>query len=184
MKTRLLWAWAGGFLTACALTALAAANSRTPQPGPAPALGKPVDGLAARAEVIKESGALAVRFSLKNVSDKPLVVCDYIPHLPLQVEWVGPDGKKQKSSHYAWLDDPRIGPQAPLSERSFVTLAPGGVHVIGPRGKDSTIPFAGGPAGAHKVTVRYANKEDGKRFKLTGVWTGTVAAPEVTLRVK
>jgi len=144
--------------------------------------GKAVDGLAARAEVLKQEKGFAVRFSLKNVSDKPLKVCDFVGNYPLQVEWIGPDGKKRESKHYDWLKAVRL---RPVSEENFITLEPGGVLFLSATfSKEQGIPFEDAGTGEHKVTVSYVNKEDGKQFKLKDVWTGTVSAPEVKITVK
>ena len=52
--------------------------------------GKPVNGLVASAEVVeqqptKDPPYLEVRFRLKNVSDKPITICDYVGNQPLKV---------------------------------------------------------------------------------------------------
>jgi hypothetical protein len=144
--------------------------------------GKPADGLAARAEVVKQDKGFAVRFSLKNVSDKPLKVCDYVGNRPLQVEWIGPDGKKRESKHYDWLKAVRL---RPVSEENFVTLQPGGVLFLAAQfGKDQGIRFEDAGPGEHKVTVGYVNQEDGKPFQLKDVWTGLVTAAAVVVTVK
>lgn len=141
---------------------------------------KPVNGLVARAEVFK-SGDAAVWFSLKNVSDKPVMICNYLGNRPLSVEWTGPDGKKRESKHYAFLAAVLL---QPLSKDDFLTIPPGGVLFLGPGGRPAPIRFEDAEAGEHKVTVGFTNKEDGKQFKLPGVWTGKVEAPAVTFQVK
>src|SRR5262249_19578441 len=122
-----------------------------------------------------------VRFTLKNVTDKPIVICDYVGNRPLGVDWTGPDGKKRESPHYDWLKAVRL---RPLSKENFVTIPPGGVVAVGLEIKGPGIAFPMAGSGKHKLTVRYTNKEDGKAFGLKDVWTGTVAAPEVTVTVK
>lgn len=149
--------------------------------------GKAVGGLVARAELesSKQANAQQIWFSLKNDSDKPILVCNYVAHRPLQVDWIGPDGKKRDSKHYAWLDDPRIGPQAPLSAGHFITLPPGGVCFLGPRGDSYQGFFLTNPErGAHKLTIRFGSKEDGKKLSLKDVWTGDVVSSEVVVIVK
>jgi hypothetical protein len=158
--------------------------------------GKAVNGLVASAEVVEQKPAkapayLEVRFTLKNVTDKPITICDYVGNQPLKVEWIGPDGKSLKSDHYGWLRAARI---ASLSEKNFVTIPAGGVRCIGPRGEGSGIIFHPNPddprfgnvttPGKHRVTVSYPNMEDGKKFNQQNVWTGTVTANEVAFTVK
>lgn len=147
--------------------------------------GKPAGGLVARAELEmpKQGNVYQVWFSLKNVSDKPIVICDYVANQPLQVDWIGPDQKKRQSKHYAWLDDPRIGPQAPLNENHFITIPPGGVYFLGPRGEYVGITLTNPEPGEHKLTIGYGNKE-GKKLGLKEVWTDSVTANEVVVRVK
>src|SRR5262249_37625759 len=67
----------------------------------------------------------------------------------------------------------------------FTTIPPGRVLYVGGGGpRYAPLPLDGADAGEHKVTVRYVSTEDGKQFKLTGVWTGTVGAPPLVFRVK
>jgi hypothetical protein len=154
--------------------------------------GKAVDGLVARAELLERPGGFEVRFSLKNVSDKPIVVCDYVGHQPLKVQWTGPGDKPVNSKHYAWL---RAADIAGMMKGDFVAIPPGGVRFTGPRGQGSGIIFllptekAAGfhnvaEVGKHRVTVSFATKDDGKEFGLEKVWTGTVTANEVSFVVK
>ena len=149
--------------------------------------GKPVNGLAAWAGVFDSSGNFQVRFGLKNVTDKPIVVCDFLGNKPLEVQWTGPDGKNLKSQHYDWLN---AVPTVELKS-DFVTIPPGGVRFIGPRGKLTGILFLSSslrpvpfkdvaPIGKNRVTVRYTNNDNGKKFGLENVWTGTVTANEVS----
>lgn len=151
--------------------------------------GKPVNGLVARAELLETPGKFQVRFSLKNVSDKPLTVCDYVGHRPLQVQWTGPNGKTLKSKHYDWLAFADI---AGLEKSNFVTIQPGGIRFIdagpgiefqGPTEKPArTVNVA--TVGQHRITVSFVEKADGKQFGLENVWTGTVTANELTFSVK
>jgi hypothetical protein len=159
--------------------------------------GKPVNGLVAAAEVVEHKSAkeppyFEVRFSLKNVSEKPITVCDYAGNQPLKVHWIGPDEKALKSDHYGFL---RYVDLAGPTEKNFVTIPAGGVRRIGPEGETSGIIFQRTPEkplrfgnvtqpGKHRVTVSYGNREDGKSFNLQNVWTGTVTANEVTFTVK
>jgi hypothetical protein len=158
--------------------------------------GKAVNGLVASAEVVEQKPAkappyLEVLFTLKNVSDKAITICDYVGNHPLKVEWIGPDGKTLRSDHYGWLRAARI---ASLSEKNFVTISAGGVRRIGPKGEGSGIIFQPYPddprfgnvttPGKHRVTVSYTNTEDGKKFNQQNVWTGTVTANEVVCTVK
>ena len=176
--------------------------------------GKLVNGLVASAEVVEQKPAkdppyLEVRFILKNVSDKPITICDYAINHPLKVQWIGPDGKTLRSDHYGWL---RFTTIASLSEKNFVTIPAGGVRRMDPGGDFVTTPDGGvrriGPQGEpsgfvfqrtpekplrfgnvttpgkHRVTVSYTNMEDGKKFNQQKVWTGTVTANEVVLNVK
>jgi hypothetical protein len=139
--------------------------------------GKPVDGLAARVEVVKEGGVPVVRFALKNVSDKPVTVCDYVGQRPLSVKWVGPDGKEIESRHYDWLAAARL---RPVAATNFVTITPGGVLPLGPGGPNGEFRLDNAPKGESKITISYTNRENGEAFGLKGVWTGTVNSAEVT----
>lgn len=148
--------------------------------------GKVVNGLVARAELVETPGNFQVRFSLKNVTEKSITVCDYVGNQPLQVKWIGPDGMMLKSKHYNWLRAARI---AALAERNFVVIQPGGVRFMGeinfrsPAEKVTNFDNVA-QAGKHQVTVGFANNEQGKQFGLENVWTGTVTANELTFSVK
>jgi hypothetical protein len=159
--------------------------------------GKPVDGIAARAEVVTTKPANSpaiheVRCSVKNVTDKPIIVCDYVGGRPLTVDWTGPDGEKLKSTHYEWLALAFVGP---VKEENFVTLPAGAVRFIGPRSKANGVYFQPNTrpasrdlntaaAGKHTVTIGFTNAETGKDFKLMGVWTGTAAANPVMFTIE
>src|SRR5712692_7861550 len=103
-----------------------------------PKSGKAVNGLVASAEVVEKKPPkappyLEVRFSLKNITDKPITICDYVGNQPLKVQLIGPDGKTLKSDHYGWL---RYADILGLTEKNFVTIPGGGVRNIGPQGED------------------------------------------------
>ena len=143
--------------------------------------GKEVNGLVARAEVLRVGREAQVRFSLRNVSKEPIVICDYVGHRPLAAKWVGADGKERTSDHYDWLKAARLRPPGP---ENFVTIPPGGVRFLGPRpGPLAAIPLPGAQPG-DKVTVSYTNKDDGKQIGVQKVWTGTVTSNEVTIDAK
>jgi len=167
--------------------------------------GKPVGGLVARAELVTMKAAAGVvqgakrpqfyevRFSLKNVSKKPIVISEYVGNRPLVVEWTGPgdkqDPNRSLSQHYAYLAAVRLAPE---SERNFVTIPPGGVRFLGPRGPYYGIGFSTAQRrntnfvepGRHKIVVRYVNRATGKVFGLKNVWTGEIVANAVELVVK
>lgn len=151
--------------------------------------GKAANGLVARAELLEAAGKFQVRFSLKNVSDKPIAVCDYVGHRPLQVQWTGPDGKALQSKHYDWLAFADI---AGLEKTNFVTIQPGGIRFIDAgRGIEFHRPTENpertanvARVGQHRITVSFVEKADGKQFGLENVWTGTVTANELTFSVK
>lgn len=152
--------------------------------------GKEVKGLVARGELIRLDNYYELRFSLKNVSDKPIAICEYVGNKPLEVEWLGPDGKPRTSHHYDWLALARI---KQVDASNFVSLLPGEVRFLnaGQGGILFLLPVAKPTpaqnaleAGNHKITIRYSNKDDGKSFSLKNVWTGTVSAQEVSVLVK
>jgi hypothetical protein len=159
--------------------------------------GRPAGGLLASADVVEHKQAnvlfyFEVRFRLKNVSKKPITICDYGGNQPLQVRWLGPGGKMLKSHHYDWL---RAADILALNKNHFVTIPAGGVRRIGPRGQDSGIIFQTVPEkpdrfgnfiqpGKQRVTVSYTNRADGKKFNVPNVWTGTVTANEVEIMAK
>jgi hypothetical protein len=141
--------------------------------------GKEVNGLVARAEVVKDGGQTTVRFALKNASDRPVTICTWIGGRPMEVKWTGPDGKAIESNHYDWMKAARI---RAMSKEDFVGIPAGGVMFFGPRGaSDNSFTF-NLPEGASRITISYTNKADGKEFKIDGVWTGTVASNELVLK--
>jgi hypothetical protein len=149
--------------------------------------GKAVNGLVARTELMESPAHFQIRFSLKNVSDKTITICDYIGNRPLAVEWTGPEGKTLKSKHYDWLASADI---VALGNSNFVAIPPGGIRFMEhkivfqpPTDKPGRL-INLAQAGKHKVSVSYNNKEDGKKFGLENVWTGTVTANEVSFTVK
>lgn len=152
--------------------------------------GKSLGGLVARAEAFKQGDAVEVRLSLKNISDKPLAVCKHVGQRPIQITWIGPDDKKNRSHHYDWLARVRLRPP---SKEDFVTIPPGGIRYFGPRNGYNGILFASqneGPGsnvakpGKHTVTVSYTTEISGKRFGIDKSWTGTVTSKPVLFTVK
>ncbi len=141
--------------------------------------GKEVNGLVARAEAVKEGGQWIVRFSLKNVSDKPITICAWIGGRHLEVKWIGPDGKAIESKIYDWMKAARI---RGLAREDFVTIAPGGVIFIGAHGIAHNGIAFDLPEGESKITISYVNKADGKEFKIGGVWTGKATSNEITVK--
>jgi archaellum component FlaG (FlaF/FlaG flagellin family) len=149
--------------------------------------GKAVGGLEARAEVRQQGKEYTIVFTLKNVSDKPLVVYDWVGDQPLKVQWIGPDGKQRDSHAYKWLEAVRLAsPTKDTIKNHTVTLAPGEVLVLGPHGRNDKqgIRLTNPEAGEHRVSVTYVNAEDGKKFGLNDVWVGKVTAAEVVFTVK
>lgn len=141
--------------------------------------GKEVKGLVGRSEIVKQGGQTLVRFALKNVGDKPITICTWIGGRQMEVKWTGPDGKAIESDHYEWMKAARI---RGLTKEDFATIPPGGVQFFGPRGAtDNGFAFKL-PEGESKITLSYTNKEDGKQFKVEGVWTGTVTANEISIK--
>jgi hypothetical protein len=141
--------------------------------------GKEVNGLVARAEVVKEGGQTTLRFALKNVTDKPITICTWIGGRQMEVKWIGPDGKAIESPHYEWMKAARI---RALIKEDFVAIPAGGVLFFGPRGaSDNGFSFSL-PEGESKITLSYVSKADGREFKIDGVWTGTVTANEVSIK--
>lgn len=159
--------------------------------------GKPVNGLQARAELIEQAVAggptfYEVRLSVKNVSDKPIILFDYTGAQPFKVEWTGPAGKQHESKHYEWLKRSDI---AAANESNVIKLLPDTIHFIGPQSRDSGVYFqsqSDRPAvnenvaepGEHKIVLSYTNQEDKPVAGVTGVWVGTVPANEITFTVK
>jgi hypothetical protein len=141
--------------------------------------GPEVKGLVARAELLRE-GSASIRFSLKNVSDKPIVICDYAGSKPLAVKWIGPDGRDIPGTHYDWLREAQL---TGITATCFVTIPPGGVHLMGPRQQEFDSSFlATAPAGENRITISYHNKTVGDEFKIKNVWTGTVSARELIFK--
>jgi hypothetical protein len=141
--------------------------------------GKAVNGLVARAEVVTEGMRTGVRFSLKNVSDKPITICTWIGGRPLSVRWTGPDGKAYESTHYDWLRTANI---RELAKEDFVAIPPGGVLFVAAYGGFDQVFSFKLPEGDSRIVISYLNNADGKQFNIEGVWTGTVVANEITLK--
>lgn len=161
------------FLLPIALVAVLCGHPRAADPGP----GKPVNGLAAKADLVEGE----IRLTLKNVSDKPMRLCTWIGQRCIDVNWIGPDGKPRESKHYEWMTRARI---RGVTGEDFITLKPGQSLVFGPQGKDSNLTLPDPEPGKHAVKLSFKNTQDGKQFKLEGVWTGSVSANEITLNLK
>ena len=130
--------------------------------------------------------------SLKNVSDKPLLLFDYVGARPLTALWFGPEGKELPSKHYAWLKRADL---APANDGNFITLPPGGVHFIGPQSRESGLFFAPlsvqpgagenlAKPGQHRVVLGYAQQNSATDLGRPGVWKGKVLANELTFTVE
>lgn len=141
--------------------------------------GKEVNGLVARAEVVREGARTGVRFSLKNVSDKPITICNWVGARPLSVRWTGPDNKAIESTHYDWLAAATI---RALNKEDFVTIRPGEIHFISPYTQSFEMFNFKLPEGESKIVISYTNDANGKQFDLDGVWTGTVTANEIIMK--
>jgi hypothetical protein len=143
--------------------------------------GDPVAGLEARATVARAGTGYEVRFILKNVSDRPIVIYDWVGAMPLRVDWVGPDGKKRAVGAYDWLRAVRLAPPNRDNYKLFyITLAPGESRLLSHGdGTNGAIRLPGIAAGKNRVRITYANRTTGKEFGLKGTWVGRVSA-EVT----
>lgn len=158
--------------------------------------GKPVAGLQARAELIENAVAggptfYEIRFSLKNVSDKPIQLLSYAGTQPLVVDWTGPGGKKFESKHCEWLKRADL---REMTAEDVVTLPPGAVCFVGPQSKHEGIYFqtpserAGAgdnvvATGTHELTPGYVNREAAEDLGIQGIWQGRVAANKLTVTV-
>ncbi len=150
--------------------------------------GKAVAGLVARAELFEHkrekehtSYAFEIRFSLKNGSEKPITICTFPGHYPLEVEWTGPDTKK--------LDYKRgKAEKIVMTKDSFVTIPPGGVRFLGGAtfySRQGAAPHDNiAQVGLHQVAVSFVGKQAGKEFGIENVWLGTVTGNEITFMMK
>jgi hypothetical protein len=129
------------------LAALAGATPGTggKAPAPLPREGKQVKGLVALAEVVGApgKGPFEVRLTLKNVSDRPITVCDCLElGRQVQARWTGPDGKERASKHNHYP-----GSNYLLGKRHFVVIPPGETRRIVPTVRFHTAATAPGPDG-------------------------------------
>jgi len=142
--------------------------------------GEPVNGLAARTLVHAPpwQNQRLIYVAVKNVSDKPLRISDYIADRVLAVTLVLPDGTERPIDLYEFLKTARM--RAP-GKRDYPVLAPGEVRYVGF--------WAGVNAGeltqkgAYRVKASYSNANNRAQLGVTDVskssWTGRVDAPEV-----
>ncbi len=157
--------------------------------------GTEVEGLMASGQVKKhkpqnEPPYVEVEFQLKNVSDKPITICYHISTNPVFAKWIGPDGKVLQLRKY-----PNLGflTLRALSKKNFITIPPGGVQTLCPAGLNGKMIFQSDAepdrlghvvaCGKHRLSISYSNSEDGKRFGVENVWTGTVTAKEVVFEL-
>lgn len=143
--------------------------------------GKPANGLVARAEIEMRGNVPSIKVSVKNVSDKAILISTYLGNRTLQLDWTGPDGKKREKDLYEFLQRVKL---RPMNETDFATVPPGGVAQVGPGGAGAAIVLENAEPGEHKIKLTYTNKEDGKQFGLKNVWTGTAITNELTVTVK
>jgi hypothetical protein len=126
--------------------------------------GKVVGGLVALAELVEQPGrgSFEVRLSLKNVSDKPITVCDCLHFCSqVQVQWTGPDGKRRTSKHNNYP-----GSNFLLNKGYFVGIPPGGTRRIAPTIRFHTAAAKPGPDGPVDRTLGYFEQLD--RMGLAG----------------
>jgi hypothetical protein len=79
-----------------------------------------------------------------------------------------------------------------VGENNFITIPPGGVAYMGPRGKYYGLSFSTAEssnsnlveAGKHKITVTFASRQDGKTLGFNDVWNGDVVSNVVEIDVK
>ena len=153
--------------------------------------GTPVQGLVARVEAIAIPQAqgkptVEVRCSVQNVSEKPITLCTFIGNAPVQLNWIGPDGKPLPSRHNDWLQRVRL--QAP-SKFDFPTIEPGAIHFIGDaitftsQNVDDERANISRP-GEQTVTATFQNSTDGKAQEIPHVWTGKVISGSLKFKVE
>src|SRR5262249_18555988 len=123
--------------------------------------GKAVNGLAARAELIKHDGGCEIRFSVKNASAKALRVFAWPGAKPLSVAWTSSAGQKRDVKVY---DQAQTADLPAPTEDDYPLLPPGGILFIGPLGKHAGISIPK-PEPGDRITVRYVNKDAGKDFR-------------------
>ena len=140
--------------------------------------GEPVGGLAARTLVHAPPwpNQRLIYVAVKNVSEKPLRISDYIGHRALAVTLVLPDGTEQPIELYEFLQ--RVKLKAP-EQKDYPVLAPGDVRYVGFWAGISTGNLT--LKGVYRVKASYSNADKGGAVLGYDVaWTGTVNAPEVT----
>jgi len=144
----------------------------------------PVNGLAAFSSVTNlgpdgtvKGNAVGFSLILKNTTEKPLRVCTYAGDRPVRAAAKGPDGNTE-IDFYDWLARARL---APCQARNFEVIQPGQTKRIGNYG----VSYARNlKPGSYEFAISFAAKRDGTKLGLKDVWTGSVSAPQIEVKVQ
>lgn len=143
-----------------------------------------VNGLAAFSAVANlgpdgtvKGNAVGLSLILKNTTEEPIRFCTYVGDRPVRAAAKGPDGDT-KIDFYEWLARARL---AGCRANNFEVIQPGQTKRIGSYG----VSYARNlQPGSYEFVVSFAAKRDGAKLGLKEVWTGTVSAPPIKVKVQ
>jgi hypothetical protein len=139
--------------------------------------GKPVKGLKVFAQAmtpkVRVGEPIVITYGLQNESDQSLIVCVHAPQRPIVVE--GGSGEL-----YTFKGKPPA-----LGSGDFMTISPGAVvRRLPPTGTGRVKLEGKSEPGTYEFTVVFRNKQEGKKFKLAGVWTGEAFSEKLVVVVE
>ena len=112
-----------------------------------------------------------------NASDKPITICTFPQVGRLVITAVGPDADTLRLDQYAWIQVARLRGIRPSD---FGTLQPNESY------EEKGFLHSGyfGASGTYQLSATFTNRLDGLKFGIPDVWTGSVSADAMTIRIQ
>lgn len=123
---------------------------------------------------LKAPGIPVLQVFIKNVSDKPIYVCDFAGDKPVKITCTEAAGRAEPVEMYGetWRKS--------MNQGNFLCIRPGQVKPVGGAGGAFRMrPFS--QPGQYALTATYTANRDGKIYKLDNVWTGQVTSNTLKL---
>jgi hypothetical protein len=143
--------------------------------------GKPANGLAIHLSVILggKHNDDSILIYIKNCTKKTMHVLSHPENRPVKAEIIGPDNKTRIVDFYDWVKKSDL---LAIYKGDFHPLPPGKVRCFTMRYRFTYSLASLTQKGEYRITATLTNDEDGKKFKLKDVWTGTAVSNQVVFK--